>query len=276
MGFCFPQTDAHVHPDFSIDSKGSIEEYCHKALSIGLHEIIFTTHVDTNKKYPGECKMVVDGQRVPTNIDAVKRYAEAVTEARQKYYELGLMVKCGVEIDFYPELDQTFLKLFEDSVFEYVLAGVHRVDDFDLSNKQEAGELYAKYPVPVLLEKYYDLVKLVTTYKVFDCIAHLDYYRRCAPMEKLAEAMRVDYDFIPESLQVIADNAMAIEVNTSALRHGHSEYYPSMALLNLARKAGVLIRHLGSDAHRPEQLAHDFEDAEIIVYETNIADMDEG
>lgn len=276
MPFSFPQTDAHVHPDFSIDAKGSIEEYCGRALSIGLHEIIFTTHIDTNRKYPDECEMVIDGKHVKTDEDAIKQYAEAVISAKQKYYPLGLMVKCGVEVDFFPELDERILKVLEGPEFEYLLAGIHRIGDLCIGFRDQAEEVFANYSVREILERYYSVVRQVTTYKMFDCIAHLDYYRRFAPMDKLDEVMSVDYDFIPEALDVIADSAMAIEVNTSALRHGHNEYYPAMALLNLARKAGVLIRHMGSDAHSPEQLAYDFENGEVIVYETNIADIQEG
>ena len=276
MAFMYPLTDAHVHPDFSIDAKGSVDEFCQKALEIGLSEIIFTTHVDTNPSYPHENEMLVDGKRIPTGVDAINRYADAVWKAKEKYYDLGLMVKCGVEISFYPGLDEEFLRTFYDTKFEYVLAGIHRIGDLCIGYRKETEELYAKYPVAEILERYYSLVKQVTTYDVFDAIAHLDYYRRFAPHDKREESLRVDFDFIGEALDALVETGLAMEVNTSAVRHGFKEYYPSMALLNIARKAGVRIRYIGSDAHSPDQLALDFESAELIVYETNIHDIEEG
>ena len=63
MPFMFPLTDAHVHPDFSIDAKGTVTEYCDRALEIGLSEIIFATHVDTDPLFPDENVMVIDGER---------------------------------------------------------------------------------------------------------------------------------------------------------------------------------------------------------------------
>lgn len=276
MGFAFPLTDAHVHPDFSIDAEGSVEEYCIRALELGLAEIVFTTHVDTNGAYPHENEMLVDGRRVPTGVDALKRYAEVVWTAKERYHDLGLMVKCGVEIDFFPELDQEFLKIFEDTMFEYILVGIHRIGDLCIGYKNETEKLYEKYTVRELLDRYYSLVRLASTFDIFDAIAHLDYYRRFAPADKIEESLRVDFEFIPETLNTLAETGLAVEVNTSAVRHGHTEYYPSMPLLNMARKAGVRIRYIGSDAHHPDHLAEDFENAELIVYETNVHDISEG
>jgi histidinol-phosphatase (PHP family) len=276
MPFTFPLTDAHVHPDFSIDAKGTVTEYCDRALEIGLSEIIFATHVDTDPMFPDENVMVIDGERVPTSVDAIKRYADVVWRAKEKFYDLGLYVKCGVEVGFHTGLDDKLLKTLDDTLFEYVLVGIHRIDGFKTGLMDEAQELYETHSVLDILERYYATVKLAASYDIFEAVAHLDYYRRYAPKDKLQEVMRVDFDFIAETLDVLADAGLAIEVNTSAIRHGQKEYYPSMALLNLARKAGVPIRYLGSDAHRPDQLATDFENAELIVYETNLYDISEG
>jgi len=41
--------DLHVHTHHSCDSKVEIEEYCEKAIQLGLKYICFTDHVDFNK-----------------------------------------------------------------------------------------------------------------------------------------------------------------------------------------------------------------------------------
>jgi histidinol-phosphatase (PHP family) len=276
MPFNFPLTDAHVHPDFSADASGSIDEYCTRALQIGLTEIIFTTHIQTNPKYPHENVMVVDGEQVPTSRESIMKYAESVWEARERYYNLGLMVKCGAEIDFYTEVSDDILRVFEDRLFEYRLAAVHRVDGCALDVEAEAHRLFERYNVPDLLSHYYELVKLAAGYRVFDSIAHLDYYRRCAPKEKLEDTLVCDLNCISDAFESLVEHGVGIEVNTSGVRRGLRDYFPSMGLLNEARRAGVQIRYLGSDAHSPEHLAHDFENGEYIVYETNIHDIHEG
>ncbi len=40
-----------------------------------------------------------------------------------------------------------------------------------------------------------------------------------------------------------------------------------MAIINAARRAGVRVSALGSDAHNPDQLAFDFENAAQLVHE---------
>ena len=44
--------DYHVHPDFSFDAKGTIDEFCETAIKKGLTEICFTTHYDTDPRLP--------------------------------------------------------------------------------------------------------------------------------------------------------------------------------------------------------------------------------
>ena len=39
-------SDYHVHPDCSLDATGTIDQYCQRALEMGLEEICFTTHYD--------------------------------------------------------------------------------------------------------------------------------------------------------------------------------------------------------------------------------------
>ena len=62
--------DCHVHPDFSLDASGTIEEYCEKALQIGLKGICFTSHFD------------IDPER--KEIDAFMRVKGKITPLSQK------------------------------------------------------------------------------------------------------------------------------------------------------------------------------------------------
>ena len=42
------KVDYHVHPDYSLDATGTIDEYCDRALELGLKQICFTTHYDSD------------------------------------------------------------------------------------------------------------------------------------------------------------------------------------------------------------------------------------
>ena len=55
--------DYHIHPNYSIDADGEIEEFCRAALNAGLKEIAFTTHLDTDR-VADDCYVNVKGKRV--------------------------------------------------------------------------------------------------------------------------------------------------------------------------------------------------------------------
>ena len=78
MEFNHPVGDYHVHPDFSIDAKGSLREYCDRAIELGLSEIIFTTHVDSSPAFDKYNYIIIEGQ---------KKYSITATALTQKEYE---------------------------------------------------------------------------------------------------------------------------------------------------------------------------------------------
>jgi histidinol-phosphatase (PHP family) len=61
------------------------------------------------------------------------------------------------------------------------------------------------------------------------------------------------------------ESGTALEINTSGMRHGMNHYFPPVDVVNAAKKAGVAVTYLGSDAHRPEQVAFEFEAASSLV-----------
>ena len=93
--------DYHIHPDFSFDAEGSIEEFCECALEKGLREICFTTHLDSDSKR-NDCFVRVDGKKVSVfeNIWLIE-YEKRIMEAKEKYGTKGLNVLLGVEVDYF-------------------------------------------------------------------------------------------------------------------------------------------------------------------------------
>ncbi|MHA1290154.1 MAG: PHP domain-containing protein, partial [Candidatus Thorarchaeota archaeon] len=97
--------DYHIHPNYSIDAEGSIEEYCEEALRKGLKEIAFTTHLDTNS-IADDCYVNIRGKKVSTRSSVwLEDYEASIKSADDKYQERGLRVRLGVEVDYIPEID---------------------------------------------------------------------------------------------------------------------------------------------------------------------------
>jgi histidinol-phosphatase (PHP family) len=101
---------------------------------------------------------------------------------------------------------------------------------------------------------------------LFDCIAHLDYLRKYGEAyygPQLNELLLKQ--LIEQAFPVLVATSTAIEVNTSAIRRGFSDNFPRAAVVNAARRAGVSVRFLGSDAHSPGQVGYDFDAAAPLV-----------
>jgi len=268
MEFNHPVGDNHVHPNYSIDAKGSLREFCYKAVEIGLSEVAFTTHVDSHPAFKDFNHIILDRQKEPFTSDNLKRYRDDVSELIESVNPVPIAVRCGVEIGYFPEVEDSFLQMIGDLHFDFVLCGVHYVDNLILTLEEGVKALLEKYKPREIIEKYYKVVRMASEVDIFDSLAHLDLYRRHGTKLFPEEAARIDTPCIDETLEKLAHVSLPIEVNTSGIRHGIGDWYPSKPLLHKARKAGVLIGGLGSDAHAPEQLAVDFEMAHLIVHET--------
>jgi len=260
--------DYHIHPDFSVDAEGSVEEFCEASLSKGLAEICFTTHYDCNPKLAPEDKVIrIDGKIKPQSIENMAEYVKEVHRAHEQFYPLGLMVRCGVEVGYYPGCEDEIQKLFSTYPFHFKLAAIHELDDINICKREAMKKTAEEMDIHEFAERYFRLVQMAVEGRLFDAIAHFDYYRKYGREFYGDELMTIHREYVPDVFESMKNYDVGLEINTSAIRRGESEYYPSMDIVNLARSAGARIMAIGSDAHHPDQVALDFEVAAGIAYE---------
>ncbi|MCD6250250.1 MAG: histidinol-phosphatase HisJ family protein [candidate division Zixibacteria bacterium] len=259
--------DYHCHCDYSIDAVGSIDEYCQAALKKGLVEICFTTHWDTSPISGSNDNVIrIKGKLKPTIPDNLEPYVEDVRRANEKFFPLGLRVKLGLEYGWYPGCEETAIALKERYDFDHFLCGLHELDGLCFSCKECYPRCFAKYSVEELVEKYAEEIAAAASTGLFDCIAHLDYIRKYAHAHYGEELDRLLFERgLPQILEALLTSGTSLEINTGALRRGFSDYFPSMKIINAVKRAGVMIPFLGSDAHAPNEVGHDFDAAEIIA-----------
>ncbi len=125
---------------------------------------------------------------------------------------------------------------------------------------------FPHYTVEQAVEKYVNEIAAVARTGLFDCIAHLDYLRKYGEKYYGTRINELLLDhLIQKAFPALKGSGTAMEVNTSAIRRGFDDYFPRAAVVNAARKAGVEVRFLGSDAHRPDQVGADFDAAASLV-----------
>jgi histidinol-phosphatase (PHP family) len=260
-------TDYHCHCDYSVDATGTIDEYCETALRRGLVEICFTTHWDTNPGSGGQDNIIrVAGQSRPAVPDNLAPYVDDVLRAREKFAVRGLSVVLGLEFGWYPECIEAAAAIKDRYCFDYFLCGIHELDSRCFSCEQCYPKCFPHYSVEQLVEKYVGEVDAAARSGLFDCIAHLDYIRKYGEayyglrLNQLLLARLVEQAF-----PALIAGGTALEVNTSAIRRGFDDNFPRVAIVNAARRAGVEVRYLGSDAHAPDQVGYDFDAAASLV-----------
>ena len=266
--FTFPLADSHVHPDCSTDATGSVREFCDKAFELGLHEITFTTHYEITPA--GRDKygfIVLEGEKEPADIDSLKRYIELVRTVGEEFTANGLLVRCGLEVGWHESIADQLAGELPCLDLDFIIGSVHETLTAHISSSSEAPDFYRGRAMEEWLAEYFRLAEQIAEADLFDVLGHLDVYKRHA-LPIYGEQVKTAHEpFIQSLFEKMAKHELGLEINTSGIRHGLGEYYPSINIINAARRAGVQVVSLGSDAHQPDQLALDFETASQIAYE---------
>ncbi len=273
----YPIGDSHVHSDHSVDAKGTIREYCQKAFEIGLYEITFTNHYELMPSRKDRMGFfVVGGEKFPSGPEPVKRYIEEVRAIGEEFFPSGLKVNVGLEIGWDISLYDRLARELRELDLDFVIGSVHDIDDEPILERPYGPEFFKTRPIEAWIDKYFKKVEEIADSQLFNVIGHFDVYKRYgrpAYGDLLTGAHRPFLDSVFERMK---EGGLALEINTSGVRHGMGEYYPSVEIINAARRAGVSISSLGSDAHSPDQLALDFESALPLIPELLPCGLEEG
>ncbi|MCJ7577407.1 MAG: histidinol-phosphatase [candidate division Zixibacteria bacterium] len=259
-------SDYHVHPDYSLDASGTIDQYCQKALELDLKEICFTTHYDTDPVRKDEDPfMRIDGKIVPLSEENVERYIENVRRANKIYSPMGLSVKAGLEVDYAPHIEERLRKDLASLDLDYILGAVHCLDHIAISASKEAESYFKRKSLKELCQEYYKVLGKAVKSGLFDAIAHLDIYRKYGQDFYGEEILIAHRGLVEPVLELMVENDVGMEINTGLLRKGHKEFSPGLEILNLALKMNVKIIAFGSDAHKVSHLGKDIKEAYRLV-----------
>jgi histidinol-phosphatase (PHP family) len=247
--------DYHVHPDYSIDARGTIQEYCRTALEIGINEICFTTHYDilpNRREIDGYVRR--QGDYIPTTDNWLPEYLSEIEAVRITYAGQGLTVKAGLEVDYHPVVEDQLRAILAAHEFDYVLGAVHCLDRYSIAIESDCALYYRGKSALQVCEAYYSLLAAAVDSNLFDTIAHLDLYKKFAAPYLGPAIDRTHTGLLEPILAAMAARGTGIEINTKNWYKGLPEPSPSRDLLQLCREQGITVVTIGSDCHRPEDL----------------------
>ena len=250
-----------MHSHHSGDSEASMESMIERSIELGLDTICFTEHQDFNyaKSPEGETEYC-DENAFMLNSDS---YLYELLGLREKYRD-KIRIEFGVEVGLQKSCVKKNLIFCRDHEYDFIIGSLHLVDGQDPYYKQFFEGRDEK---DVLKQYFTEYLENIKKFHNFDVLGHLDYIVRYLP-SGTREYNYADYgDIIDEIFRYLIDNEKGIEINTKAMSKGMKEFHPCIAALKRYRELGGEIVTVGSDAHKPENIADHFDKVPDVLKE---------
>jgi histidinol-phosphatase (PHP family) len=252
--------DLHTHHHRCGHALGEIEDYIQAAIEKGMDYIGIADHSpyfysDEDQLYPG----------IAMGKSELANYVEEVLALKKKYKQ-QIHVLLGMESDFFPDHQDLYKHIYGKYPFDYIIGSVHYVNEVNIFRKGRWEGLNQAERVEVK-EAYYRLIQQSAKSGMFQVLGHIDAMKGFYPAFSAIET-----PIIEETLKVIADEQVAIEVNTSGKTKDCGGWYPSHEILERAHHYGVSVS-FGSDAHTPERVADDYHEVQRMLKEIGFKEM---
>jgi histidinol-phosphatase (PHP family) len=235
--------DYHTHTRLS-DGTGKPVDYARAARERGIAEIGLSDHAPITGR-------AVSWAMRPADL---AEYVRLVRDAQRAVPKVS--VKLGLEVDYLPGCDAWVRVLAAMYPWDYFLGSVHFLGEFPVDR---AAADWQHEDLAARWREYFALWADAARSGLFDALAHPDLPKKFG--------FRPAGDLTPlheEALRVVAAAGVAIEVSTGGLRQPCHEIYPAPEFLRLACRLGIPVT-LGSDAHRPEDVGRDFDQAVALL-----------
>lgn len=233
--------DSHMHTPLCKHAQGEPTEYAETAVERGIKGIMFTCHNPGPKGW---------SERVRMSLDQLEQYVKMVAQAHQSWAG-QIDVVLGLESDYIPGIEPFLKKLHEQADFQFILGSVHPQLPYykDTYYKKGEDQAYARL--------YFEHLAMAAESGLYDCLSHPDLVKNSMPKQwHVADLL----DSIQPALDRIAQTGVAMELNTSGLHKRYKEMNPGREILTeMCQRAIPVV--LGSDAHSPNRVAANFEDA---------------
>ncbi len=264
-------TNHHTHSLYS-DGSSHPEEYVLAAIEKGFNLLGFTEHsplpFENNFSFKRESK---------------EEYMALMNSLKQKYSG-QISIYSGMEMDYIPVMSENFSKVKAEYKLDYLIGSVHLVRPAD---KDELwftdGPDYRTYDKGLNELFEGDIRKAVTTYykqlnemietQHFDIIGHFDKIKMHNQDRFFKEDEAWYLALVNETLSLIQDRDIIVEVNTRGIYKQRSETtYPGLDILKQIKAMRIPVM-VNSDAHKPHELDGEFEYGFSLLKEAGIDEV---
>jgi histidinol-phosphatase (PHP family) len=183
---------------------------------------------------------------------SLQEYAGLLTDAAAR----GLPVRLGIEADYFPGAEGAIRAVKAQAPFDYVIGSVHWIGPWGFDLLGVEG-LWDGHDVDQEYRNYFGLLCRAARSGLFNIMAHPDLIKVMGHRPSPALDLEGLYT---EAAEAFAAGGAAVEVSTAGFRKPVNELYPTPAFLRACQRRGVPLS-LASDAHRPEDVGLDFDQA---------------
>ena len=250
--------DYHLHSSFSGDSDTPMEQMIERGIALGLKHICFTDHMDY--EYPKQ--YMEEGLSFEFDVDT---YFNAIKKLQIRY-QGQIEILAGIELGVKPEIAPRLNNLVESYPFDFVISSSHLLDNYDPYFPDYWKDIHNDTDYAV--RRYFQSIKEnVEAFSNFDVYGHLDYIVRYVPNSNFSYEPERYQEEIDAMLLAIIHAGKGIEVNTGGLKYGLPFAHPKQEILTRFLELGGKYFTVGSDAHKPEHLAYDFDKEAALLTE---------
>lgn len=243
--------DYHTHSAYSADAKASMREMAEQALNKGLTYLCFTDHMDYD--YPKE-------YHTKFEFDVPSYFREAA--GLKEEYAGRLEIRTGIELGMQPHLASRCKALITAYPFDFVLCSSHLSNGLD---PYYPAFWEGKSIHEALLCYFESILSNIKVFDDFDVCGHLDYICRYIPRDSNHSRNPLSFgcygefrDIIDEILLLLLSKGKGIEINTCGFKSGINHPNPHEDIIRRYCELGGGLITIGSDAHKPDHLAYDF------------------
>ncbi len=247
MNYPITTFDLHTHHERCGHAEGNIEDYIKAAIEKGLDAIGIADHSPYFHKEEDH-----PSPRITMAKSDFPNYVKEVLLLKEKYQE-NIDVLLGIECDYFPYGMEKYKQQLDKYPLDYIIGSVHFVDDISIFKKGRWDGLTKQQKVETK-ESYYHLIEQSARTNMFQVLGHIDAMKGFYP-----EFSSIETDVIDQTLKIIGEKKIAIEINTSGKTKYVGGWYPSDDILERALFHKVPVT-FGSDAHVPERVGDEFEE----------------
>lgn len=235
--------DTHMHCYFSGDSETPPRDMIESAIQKGLTGICFTDHQDFDyREQPGLFDL--DFENYQKEIFLLK-----------EEYKNRIEICWGVELGLQPHVVTENLKVTGSYPLDFIIGSSHLVDSIDIYYPT----FYEGRTERTAYRRYFEsILENVLTEADYDVYGHLDYVVRYGPNKNNSYSYQKYADLIDEILRLLISKGKGIELNMAGFKYGLGHPNPTEDILKRYHELGGEIITIGSDCHRPDQIAWDY------------------